>query len=193
MDSDSHEKIWRNMNSLKYIIIVLVIIFGFVWSFSVLNTRQETVNNPEPKAEMKVPEDKTLYLTVPDMEKVKDLPVYNGSSDNKTLLDTSALHVDSTGFPWEKGSNVYIAGHRLGYEGTQSWLVFYDLETLEKGDLIYVEDTLNRRYTYRVYEEKIVGPKAVEEMNPVGKDVISLQTCTLPDYKDRYIVKAEKV
>lgn len=178
---------------MKSIIIVLVVIFGFVWIFSVLNTRQETVNNPEPKAEVKVPEDSTLYLTVPDMERVKNLPVYNGSSDNKNLLDTSALHVESTGFPWEKGSNVYIAGHRLGYEGTQSWLVFYDLEILEKGDLIYVEDTLDRRYTYRVYEEKIVGPKAVEEMNPVGKDVISLQTCTLPDYKDRYIVRAEKV
>jgi sortase A len=26
-------------------------------------------------------------------------------------------HIKHTGFPWEEEANVYIAGHRLGYEG----------------------------------------------------------------------------
>lgn len=154
---------------------------------------QPQVEPPKPKMIAPVPNDKTLFLTVPDMQRVDNLPVFNGSADNEALLGESALHVDSTGFPWEDGANVYIAGHKLGYEGTQSWLVFDDLETLEKGDLIYLSDTANREYTYRVYEEKVVGPTEVDEMEPVGKDVISLQTCTLPDYTDRYIVRAEKI
>jgi sortase A len=38
----------------------------------------------------------------------------------------------------------------------------------------------------------VVGPDSVEVMNPVkGKSLIALQTCTLPDYKERLIVQGE--
>ena len=47
---------------------------------------------------------------------------------------------------------------------------------------------------YRVYETLEVGPQEVDVTLPVqGKSIVSLQTCTLPDYKRRIIVRAEKV
>jgi sortase A len=38
----------------------------------------------------------------------------------------------------------------------------------------------------------VVGPGDVSVMNPVsGKSIVSLQTCTLPDYSDRLIVRGD--
>jgi len=39
-----------------------------------------------------------------------------------------------------------------------------------------------------------VGPDEVSVTRPLpGKNIVSLQTCTLPDYSDRLIIQAEKV
>jgi sortase A len=137
------------------------------------------------------PEDKTLYLTVPKIGLFR-VPVYNSTSEED--LRRSAVHVPATGFPWQEGANVFIAGHRLGYAGTGSYLIFYDLPKLEPGDEIILEDAAGGRYVYRVFREVTVGPENVEVMNPVeGKSVVSLQTCTLPDYSERIIVQGELV
>ena len=98
------------------------------------------------------------------------------------------------GFPWQKGANTYIAGHRLGYEGTGSYLVFYYLDQLGEGEEILLEDEAGNTYEYRVTEQKVVDPDNVEVMEPEeGKSLVSLQTCTLPDYKQRLIVQGELV
>jgi sortase A len=146
-------------------------------------------DNPPPAA------DTTLSLTVPKMDRVEDLPVYTGPSDNSTgALDTSALHVQGTGFPWEDGANVYIAGHRLGWPGTDSYLVFYDLDRLESGDEVILTDANGTRYTYAIYNKAVVSPSDVWVMEPVpGASVVTLQTCTLPDYSERLLVQAELV
>jgi sortase A len=139
-------------------------------------------------------ESTTLSLTVPEMSRVEDLPVYTAPPQDVATLDAGAMHVKGTGFPWEEGSNVYIAGHRLGYAGTKSFLVFYDLDKLENGDEVYLTDSNGQRYTYRVFEEEIVDPSQTAVMQPVpGKSIVSLQTCTLPDYSQRLIVRAELV
>jgi sortase A len=40
----------------------------------------------------------------------------------------------------------------------------------------------------------VLGPDDASATKPVaGKNVVSLQTCTLPNYKDRLIVRAELV
>lgn len=39
-----------------------------------------------------------------------------------------------------------------------------------------------------------MGPENVEVMSPIkGKEVVTLQTCTLPDYEDRIIVQGELI
>ena len=137
------------------------------------------------------PDDKTLYLTVPDLG-LADVPVYNSVKDKK--LKKSVVHIPATGFPWQEGANTYIAGHRLGYEGTGSYLIFYYLEQLGKGDEILLEDEAGNKYEYRVIKQKVVDPDNVEVMEPEdGKSLVSLQTCTLPDYKQRLIVQGELV
>ena len=53
-----------------------------------------------------------------------------------------------------KGEHTYIAGHRLGYEGTNSYLIFYYLDQLAEGDEILLEDAAGTRYEYRVHRNR---------------------------------------
>ncbi len=137
------------------------------------------------------PEDKTLYLTVPKLG-IEDLPIFDSVSEEK--LKESAIHVPATGFPWQSGANVYIAGHRLGYPDTDSFYVFYDLDKLAPEDEISLEDAAGEEYVYKVTERKVVSPDNVEVMNAVeGESIVTLQTCTLPDYSERIIVQGKLV
>ena len=146
-------------------------------------------------ASEKGPSDDPLRLTVPKMDRISNVEIPTAeSNDEEKLKNYAAIHLEGTDYPWEKGGNVYIAGHRLGYPATSSFLAFYDLDNLEKGDLVIVADADGEEYTYEVYQETIVGPFDFSVTEPVeGKDVLTLQTCTLPDYSQRLIVKAEKV
>ena len=138
------------------------------------------------------PGDARMTLTVPELRRVDHVPVYTGAANDEGALHDGTLHVRGTGFPWQEGSNVYIAGHRMGFPGTKSYLVFWDLNTLENGDTVILTDSNGTKYTYSVYESLVVNPDALHVTKPVsGKSVITLQTCTLPDYNQRLIVRAE--
>ena len=43
----------------------------------------------------------------------------HGAANDEAALHDGTLHVNGTGFPWQNGSNVYIAGHRMGFPGTE--------------------------------------------------------------------------
>src|SRR5919107_5156772 len=138
------------------------------------------------------PKDTTLQLTIPKMARVEDLPVYDAPWDDEAAIDASVAHLDSTGFPWQDGANVYIAGHRMGFPGTRSFLVFYDLDVLENGDEVFLTDADGTRYTYKVFEQFVTDPYDWGPTDPeAGKSILTLQTCTLPDYVQRLIVQAE--
>jgi sortase A len=149
----------------------------------------ETVRGPRAKT----PESKRLELTVPALDRVDGVPVYDASeSGYEQALHDGVVHVRGTGFPWHNVANVYIAGHRVGYPGTKSNLVFWDLDKLEKGDEIFLTDADGTRYTYEVFEKRVISPHTVGIMRPTkGKNIVSLQTCTLPDYSHRLIVQGE--
>jgi sortase A len=127
------------------------------------------------------PKDKTLELTVPAMARIEndDIP-YTTGTDEEALKTHAAIHLEGTGFPWDNEANVYIAGHRLGYPNTESWLTFY------------VTDANGTKYTYNVFKTFVVSPSDthVTDTEP-GKNIVTLQTCTLPDYKQRLIVQGE--
>jgi sortase A len=141
------------------------------------------------------PENKTLRLTVPKLAQIRnDTVPYSESDDMDAFHDHAAVHLRGTGNPWDRHPNVYIAGHRLGFPGTDSWLAFWDLNVLHKGDMIYLRDAAGDRYAYKVFRRFIVGPDEVSVTRPLpGRNIVSLQTCTLPDYSDRLIIQAEKV
>ena len=151
---------------------------------------RDGANAPE---QAEAPEDTTLKLTVPKMANIKDDNVpYTTGDDEEALHDNAGIHLDGTGHPWEGETNVYIAGHRLGYPNTDSFLAFWDLDALENGDKVFLTDANGKKYTYEVYEELVVEPTDLYVTEPIeGKNVVTLQTCTLPDYADRLIVRAE--
>lgn len=139
-----------------------------------------------------VPRDTSMTLTVPKMERVKGVPVYTAPASDEATLDRGAMHVKGTGFPWQQEANVYIAGHRLGYKGTGSYLQFYDLPKLQKGDEILLTGADGQTYTYEVFRKFRVDPSNYSVTEPIpGKNIVSLQTCTLPNYTQRLIVQGE--
>jgi sortase A len=145
------------------------------------------------------PADTMMYLSVPAMG-ISDIPVVEGISE--ASLSQGAGHLPGTGYPWVPGSNTYIAGHRIGYPGTPSDHVFWNLPNLVQGDQILLTDSNGTTYTYAVTETIEVSPTDLSVTAPTGGDVVSLQTC-IEDYGDywtpgpnwfvRYIVRAEMV
>ena len=148
--------------------------------------QRKVANRLEP------PKDKTLKLTIPEMKQIEDDTIPTGKGTNEALFrDHAAVHLRDTGFPWQRTANVYIAGHRIGFPGTDSNLAFYDLEDLKKGDKVYLEDAEGREYTYQVFGKLVVEPANLSVLKPIkGKNIVSLQTCTLPDYTNRVIYRA---
>jgi sortase A len=143
-------------------------------------------------ADNKAPGSSKMTLTVPEMRRVDHVPVYTGAAGDKGALHDGTLHLRGTGWPWRDGANVYIAGHRMGFPGTKSYLVFWDLNDLKAGDKVILTDSEGTTYTYSVFKSFVVNPDAFYVTKPIpGKSVITLQTCTLPDYNQRLIVQAQ--
>jgi sortase A len=146
-----------------------------------------------------VPDDTMMYLSVPAMG-ISDIPVVEGITE--ASLSQGAGHMPGTGYPWVPGSNTYIAGHRIGYPGTPSDHVFWNLPNLVLGDKIFLTDSNGTTYTYAVSRISEVAPSDLSVTAPTGGDVVSLQTC-IEDYGDywtpgpnwlvRYVVQAEMI
>jgi sortase A len=137
--------------------------------------------------------DSALSLTV-DALGLYDVPVI--SSNNPAALNNGVIHVPQTPMPWEERQqkNVYLAGHRLGYPGTGSRLVFYNLDKLMRGDSIVLRDSPGNPYEYRVREVFVVEPDDTWAVDPVrDRDMVTLQTCTYPTFENRIIVRADRV
>ena len=148
----------------------------------------------DEQASVEPPSNDMMKLTVPKMEQIKDDEIPTGLGTDETLFhDYAGVHIKHTGYPWEEEANVYIAGHRLGYEGTNSHLAFWDLNKLEEGDEFYITDSEGRQYTYVVFRKYVTTPANLRVLNPVeGKNIVTLQTCTLPDYVNRLLIRAER-
>ncbi len=141
------------------------------------------------------PEDESLKVTIPAMSRIENATVpYDDGGNEAAFKRYVGVHLRGTGHPWEREANVYIAGHRLGYPGTDSFLAFWDLNRVGVGDRIILTDAGGKRYTYKVFKKFVVEPTRVSVTRPLeGRNIVTLQTCTLPDYSNRLIVQAEKV
>ena len=89
---------------------------------------------------------------------------------------------------------MFIAGHYLGWPGTASHLVFYNLDKLRRGDEIVLEGNQGRAYRYRVSEAFEATPKDSWAMGQErGRDMLTLQTCVPPPtFEDRLVVRADR-
>ena len=200
----------RSRNIISWVLSLAMIGAGvaLIASFFLAGTQSTATNSSDPggfnvpKLEpaqdggaIAGPEDKTLKLTVPAMDKIEDdeIPSTTGT-DEEALKTHAAIHLEGTGFPWQEEANVYVAGHRLGYPNSESFLTFWDLNNLKDGDKVFITDAAGTEYTYEVFKEVTVSPADLSVTDPVpGKNILTLQTCTLPDYSQRLIVQAELV
>jgi sortase A len=177
---------WRHGRKVLVLAGVALILFSAGLVFLDVRTAGEETAPPK--------RDETMKLSIPSMKHVDNVPVYTADAHNQPALRNGTLHLAGTGFPWQREANVYIAGHRLGYPRTKSFLVFWDLNRLRMGRRVVLTDSEGERYIYRVYDRFVLGPDDASATKPVaGKNVVSLQTCTLPNYTDRLIVRAELV
>src|SRR5919112_26351 len=109
----------------------------------------------EEEESVVVPDDPTLYLTVPRLGLYAHT-VRN--DDSEAALDLGAIKLPSTEFPWQEGNtNTYIACHRLGWPGNESFNQCLNLPSMQQGDKIILEDTNKTVYDYRVVDSLAAG------------------------------------
>jgi sortase A len=141
-----------------------------------------------------LPRGAVMGLTIKSLG-LHNVPVFD--SDGRWALDNGVSHMPGTSFPWTTAPqrNVYLAGHRLGWRGTDSHLVFYDLDELGRGNKILLKDRDGKKYWYRVTEAFVSGPGDSWVMGQVaGRDMVTLQTCTpIPRFDKRLIVRADRI
>jgi sortase A len=156
-------------------------------------TRQEVEAANEPR-HYNLPAGAIMGLTIEAIG-IYDAPVFD--SDGRWALANGVAHNPQTSLPWSPTPqrNVYLAGHRMGYRGTWSRMIFYNLDKLERGDEVVLKDRAGRSYRYRVSEVFITDPRNVWVMGQVrGRDMVTLQTCTpIPTFQKRLIVRADRV
>ena len=135
-----------------------------------------------------------MSLTI-DSIGIYDAPVFD--SDARWALVKGIAHTPGTSLPWSNTPqrNVYLSGHRMGFRGTWSRMLFYNLDELSEGDKVVLKDRSGRAYKYKVSEIFLADPTDTWVMGQVrGRDMVSLQTCTpIPTFEKRLIVRADRI
>ncbi len=131
---------------------------------------------------------------------IEEIGIYNApvfDSDGYWALANGIGHNPQTSLPWSNTPqrNVYLSGHRMGFRGTWSRMIFYNLNKLAKGDRVVLRDRGGRTYEYEVSEVFLADPTDVWVMGQVrGRDMVTLQTCTpIPTFEKRLIVRADRI
>ena len=100
-------------------------------------TKEEDKNEQAAEPVAPAPATSDLWMTIPKLGLYDN---YVTNSNAHSALDYGATKRTDTGFPWQNNANTYIVGHRLGWPGTGSDHIFYNLPLLTFGDKIYLYD-----------------------------------------------------
>ena len=110
-----------------------------------------------------------------DEPPVLDEPVLVVEGVTLDALATGPGHYVGSALPGRRG-NFAVAGHRTTYGAP-----FFDLDQVEAGDLVHVQDRDGLWFTYEVQESRIVDPDAVSVLGPdplgTGQPTLTLTTC----------------
>ena len=154
-------------------------------------TAEEVASANAPRYYQPAP-DTNMTLTIEALA-LYDVPVI--SSPSYEVLDRGLMHEPESSLPWDGGAerNIFLAGHYLGWPGTASHLVFYNLDKLRSGDGVILRDGWGRGYRYRVSESFWATPYDSWVMGQeVGRDMLTLQTCIPPSFEERLVVRADR-
>lgn len=111
-------------------------------------------------------------------------------TDAKSALNHGAWHIPGTSSP-DKGGNTVLSCHRYLYtRGPNVSKNCYHLDKLKIGDVIEITWD-GKIYKYRVFEEIIVKPNAIEILDNTADPILTIFTCH-PVYstKERLVIKA---
>ena len=124
------------------------------------------------------------HLRIPSIS--VDEEVRSGIS--QSVINQGVAHWAGTSAPGENG-NVVLAGHRTTYTRP-----FQDLDRLEIGDLVYLEDGDGFEVMYRVSESFIVEPEDIWISYDLGKPMVTMFAChPKGSATQRIVVQAELV
>ncbi len=141
-----------------------------------------TITSNEPQEP--IPAENTLRIEQIDVDGV----VYKGTSVN--TLEKGIWHRPKSSTP-DKGSNTVLVAHRFLY--TSGPNTFYHLDKLKVDDefVLYWE---GKKYTYKVYENKVVPAIAYDIEYPTKDPIVTLWTCTpLFTATNRLVVRAKLI
>ncbi len=105
-----------------------------------------------------------------------------------SVIDRGVAHWAGTSSPGEPG-NMVLAGHRTTHSRP-----FRDLDRLEIGDLVYVEDGSGFEVMYRVSDSFVVESHDLWISYDVGRPIVTMFACH-PKGSSRYriVVQAEMI
>lgn len=105
-----------------------------------------------------------------------------------SVIDQGVAHWAGTAAPGGSG-NVVLAGHRSTHTRP-----FTDLDRLEIGDLVYLEDGDGFDVMYRVSDSFIVAPEDIWISYDFGKPMVTMFAChPKGSARQRIVVQAELV
>lgn len=150
--------------------------------------------NTLPIAGEDIGPDNTLFISKIGVQ----APIVMAASRNQPEIDKLLLegvvHYFGTAMPGERG-NVFITGHSSYYWWSDGKFntVFSILDKLVAGDIISVNYG-GKKYTYKVFDMKVVLPSEVGVLEQGNDSILTLMTCTPvgTNYR-RLIVKAYQV
>lgn len=126
---------------------------------------------------------------------VYDVNTVDESAVDKAL-ERGVVHYADTAVPGQDG-NLVIVGHSSNniFNPGKYKFAFVLLSKMENGDTFYIQKD-GKRYTYQVYDKKIVSPNDVSVLAPVDDKpaVATLITCDPPGTSiNRLVVRGEQV
>lgn len=131
-----------------------------------------------------------------------DVPIRFGlANDSGTIMSAMNNGVAHWSIPGASAvpgqiGNTVITGHSAGdiYSSNPYKFIFSGLERLESGDTIYI-DYQGTRYTYAVYEKRVVAPNDVASLQYSGDEaILTLVTCTpLGTSEKRLLIFARQI
>lgn len=142
--------------------------------------------------------DKQAKVIIPKIN--VEIPVVYGEESVEEdviqkALESGVVHYATTPEPGQKGNSV-IFGHSSNniFNKGQYKFAFVLLSRLENNDLFYLTKD-GKRYTYRVYEKKIVKPSEISVLDTASRpDTASLITCDPPGTSlNRLVVIGEQI
>jgi sortase A len=155
---------------------------------------EEQIESTNQTRRYHLPPGAIMSLTIPSLG-LRNVPVMD--SVTTSALNQGVVHLPDTSLPWSDTPerNVYLAGHRLGWPGTGSHLIFYRLDELTGGEKITLRARDGTKYNYRVLVNFAVWPDENWVTGRVrNRDLLTLQTCTpIPTFQKRLIIRAERI